>query len=77
MRLAKAIKDVRLMRGMRQEDVARASGMKQATISRLESGQQANPPTLQTLARLAEAMGVELIVKFKVKTNGNTIQAKM
>ena len=52
------IKDHRIGRGMTQDELAGAAGVKQSLISRIENG-TANP-SLRTLTRIAESLGVEV-----------------
>lgn len=49
-------------KAMTQKDLAEATGITQADISRLESG-SANP-SLRTLKRLADGMGMKLRIEF-------------
>ena len=57
-----AILEGRQSRNLTQEQLAEATGINQANISRLENG-TANP-SLRTLKRLAEGMGMELKLEF-------------
>ena len=57
-----AILDGRLNCNLTQEQLAQVTGINQANISRLENG-TANP-SLRTLKRLAEGMGMELKLEF-------------
>lgn len=54
--------DVRKEAGLTQKDLADRTGIAQADISRLENG-NANP-SLRTLQRLAEGMGMKLKIEF-------------
>lgn len=58
-----ALVRLRLARGMRQEDLARASGKRQPSIARWESDDY-DGYTLKELNRLARALGRELEVSF-------------
>lgn len=51
------IRDLRLLRGMTQQDLAEAIGVHAPHISDLERGIKS--PTVGTLAKLAEALDVE------------------
>lgn len=55
-RFAKNMKKLRKTKGMSQGDVHRATGIDRAYISNLEAGKQ--NPTLETIAKIAEAFGV-------------------
>jgi DNA-binding phage protein len=54
-----ALKAKRQERGLSLADVQRLSGIDRARLSRLESDPRANP-TIETLDRIARALGVEL-----------------
>ena len=58
----KKLKTLRKRAGLTQEQLAQVTGIDQANISRLENG-TANP-SLRTLKRLAEGMGMELKLEF-------------
>lgn len=57
-RMGARIKEVRKSRGLSQERLAEKAEISPRFLSRLEVGQQS--PSIETLARLAEALGVEL-----------------
>ena len=56
--LAKLVIRVRTVEGLSQQELARRMGTTKAAISRLESGR--HRPTVETLRRLAEALGGRL-----------------
>lgn len=56
LRFAKNMKKLREAKGMSQGDIHRATGIDRAYISNLEAGKQ--NPTLVTIAKIAEALGV-------------------
>ena len=56
------IKQARLEKEMLQEDLSKATGIQQADISRIEKG-TANP-SVKTLKRIADALGVPLSIAF-------------
>lgn len=60
--IIQAMLDARKAAGMTQKDLAARTGIAQADISKLENG-NANP-SLRTLQRLAEGMGMKLKVEF-------------
>ena len=60
--IIQAIIDARKNSGMTQKDLAEKTGITQGDISRLENG-NANP-SLKTLQRLAEGMGMTLKLEF-------------
>lgn len=57
-----AMLDARKSAGLTQKELAERTGIAQADISRLENG-NANP-SLRTLQRLAEGMGMRLRLEF-------------
>ena len=61
-RLAKRVKSLRLARMMSQQDLAAAADTRQALVSSIEGG-DANP-TLDSLIKLADALGVEVAELF-------------
>lgn len=60
--IIKAMLDTRSEKSMTQKQLADITGIPQADISRLENG-NANP-SLKTLQRLAEGMGMQLKLEF-------------
>jgi len=54
----KGLAVLRLRKGWSQRTLAEAAGMKQPHIARLESGQ--NDPSLDTMRRLAHALGISI-----------------
>ena len=56
------VRRLREQAGLTQDLLAKCSGLTQQTISRYETG--VGSPTLRTLDRLAEAVGVRVIVSF-------------
>jgi transcriptional regulator with XRE-family HTH domain len=61
--LASALIDVRNRAGLTQEQLARKMGTTQPVVARLESGR--TRPSMRTLARLAEATGSRLLIRFE------------
>ena len=55
-RFAKNMKKLREAKNMSQGDIHRATGIDRAYISNLEAGKQ--NPTLETIAKIAEALNV-------------------
>jgi transcriptional regulator with XRE-family HTH domain len=55
---SKSLKLVRVLRGIRQRDVAEAVGVTELQISRFEQGRR--QPSTQTVVKLAAALGVEV-----------------
>ena len=51
----------RVERGWSQRELARRVGVKQPVIARLEAGE--TEPKVSTLARLAEALGADLVIR--------------
>jgi len=61
-RLAMEIHELREKRGLSQRELAERLGTTQSAVARLEAGNVS--PSLPTLDKVAEALGVELIVSF-------------
>ena len=53
------LREVRLDRGLSQEDLHRMTGVSRDTISRMETGDRPNPHP-KTLRKLAGALGVSV-----------------
>ncbi len=60
---AQEIRAIRIAKGLSQARLARRVGTTQSAISRLEMGDM--PPSLRTLARIGEALGLELVVQLR------------
>ena len=60
--IIRAMIDARRERGMTQKELSERTGIAQGDISKLENG-NANP-SLRTLKRLAEGMGMQLKLEF-------------
>jgi ribosome-binding protein aMBF1 (putative translation factor) len=61
-RLAMEIHGLREKRGLSQRELAERIGTTQSAVARLEAGNVS--PSLPTLDKVAEALGVELVVSF-------------
>lgn len=61
-RIGEEVRRLRLERGLSQQELAERIGLSQSVIARLEAG--GVEPRLSTLDRVAEALGVELDVRF-------------
>lgn len=61
-RLAMEVHALREKRGLSQRELAERLGTTQSAIARLEAGNVT--PSLATLDKLADALGVELVVSF-------------
>ena len=59
--LLSQLKAAREAKGLSLADVTERTGMDRSALSKLETGQRANP-TVETLARYAEAVGKRLVV---------------
>lgn len=59
--LLKQLKTAREAKGLSLADLTELTGMDRSALSKLETGQRPNP-TLETLARYAEAVGKRLLV---------------
>lgn len=64
--LGRAVRDLREQRGWSQTQLAQAAGMTQSAVARLEAG--GTVPTLAVLERIAQALDVELSVRFTPRT---------
>lgn len=53
---------LRIAKGLTQEELAERTGLKQPNIARMETGRAT--PTLDTLRRVAEALGYRVEVRF-------------
>jgi DNA-binding XRE family transcriptional regulator len=62
------LQHARAQAGLSLEDVARLSGIGKSALSRLENGQQLNP-TINTLGRLAAALGKGLVLETTSQSN--------
>ncbi len=61
--LGKNIRRIRIKKGISQEQLAMRTGVTQSHISRIESGNF--NPTLDTIAKIAEALGKSLTSLFE------------
>ena len=72
----KAFVEARKKSGMTQKEISEKTGIAQPDISKLENG-NANP-SVRTLQRLANAMGMELKVKFQpIKKKKNKVEKQL
>jgi transcriptional regulator with XRE-family HTH domain len=71
-RVLQTLKAARVQQGLSLADVDERTGMGKGNLSRLENDPAANP-TLETLLRLAEAIGVELRLAVVDKKRGKVI----
>jgi predicted transcriptional regulator len=60
-KLCTQLKAAREAKGLSLADVTELTGMDRSALSKLETGQRANP-TVETLVRYAEAVGMRLVV---------------
>ena len=67
---ARAVLEIRKSLGLTQREFADLNGIKQAQIARLESGHQM--PRIDTLANLAEKIGLAVEVRFVDPTTGKS-----
>lgn len=63
--IASQIKGLRESRGWTQEALAKALQTTQSVVARLEHPQAKNPPTVETLLRIASIFDVGLMVRFE------------
>jgi len=57
--LAKRIREIRIKKGLSQENLARLANISYNTIVKIESGQSTHP-TIQTMAGIARALEISL-----------------
>ncbi len=60
--LGNSVRESRERLGWTQADLAAKAGMKQSAVSRFEAGDAI--PTVQTLIRIADALGMRLGIRF-------------
>lgn len=60
--LAEQVRELREAKGLSQSELARRIGSTQPAVARLEAGGVA--PTIETLERIASALGLQLAVSF-------------
>ena len=53
------IKKIRVKKGMTQDDLVRKSGVKHTTLTKIESN-VVTKPTVQTVAKIAKALGIAI-----------------
>ena len=63
MTIAKMVKDARERTGLTKAALADAAGLDKSYITYIESG--AKVPSIEVLEKLAEAMGMDLVVRFE------------
>ena len=61
-KLCEQLKTAREERGLSLTDLTRITGMDRSALSKLENGKRSNP-TVDTLARYAEAVGKRVVVR--------------
>jgi transcriptional regulator with XRE-family HTH domain len=64
------LRALRTSRGLTQEALERASGVEQTTISGIELGRRKNPQ-IETIARLADGLGVEIACRVTKTTSAS------
>ena len=69
--IAVQVTERRLALGLSQSDLARRCGTSQSAIARLESG--GRPPRIDTLLRLAEALGCELAIELRPRDGAHPV----
>lgn len=62
------IKEICKVKGISQKDLAERCGVSAVTLSRIASGQQM--PSIETLAKIAAALGVEISAMFAAPAEG-------
>jgi transcriptional regulator with XRE-family HTH domain len=61
--VAKNLRDIRSAKGVSQEDLAHRANLNRNYIGMLESGK--NFPTVKTLGRIADALGIDAVEFFR------------
>ena len=61
--VGRMVRQLREARGLSQRELAKRMGTTQSVVGRLEAG--GSRPTIATLGRVANALGLELEVRFK------------
>jgi transcriptional regulator with XRE-family HTH domain len=61
--VAKNLRDIRSAKGVSQEDLAHRANLNRNYIGMLESGK--NSPTVKTLGRIADALGIDAVEFFR------------
>ena len=61
--LAEQVRRIREDKGLSQAELAEGMGTTQSAVARLEAG--GTSPTIPTLRKLADALGVELVLGFR------------
>ena len=64
--IAEQVAERRRELGLSQLELARLTGTTQSAIARLESGQR--PPRIDTLLRIADALGADLVVELRPRS---------
>ena len=64
--IAEQVVEHRRLRSLSQRELAELCGTKQSGIARFERGE--NPPRIDTLLRMAQALDCELVVEFRART---------
>ena len=67
--LAKNIRRIRLEKGLSQEKLARLARIALNTLAKIESG-RSKEPTINTVTRIAKALGISLDDLVKGRTRG-------
>ena len=64
--MGRRIRELRMLRGLTQEELARMAGLKQSAVARMESVKSI--PRLDTVLKVADALGLEMTFEQKSKT---------
>lgn len=80
-RVGAKVRDLRLMHGISQGELAAAIGSTAQSVARLEAGRGARGPTVERLHQIASAFGAELVVAFDHaadtrRTRGRTLRSR-
>jgi transcriptional regulator with XRE-family HTH domain len=70
------IKEIRIMKGMTQEELARRANVHQTYISDLENNNNTKSPTLKTIMKIAEALAVcpHYLIQYDVDCKNNCLK---
>ena len=69
---ARLVKDMRKQAGLTQQGLADIAKITQSGIARLEQGDARNGPSVETLNRVADACGMDLVLTFQPKSQGES-----
>lgn len=66
---AATVRDLREAAGLTQAELAERAGLTQSAVARLESAKDKRAPRVETLARIAEALGKRISISLPPRKN--------